>query len=454
MDAKLKWFERSSKAKSTDKSATSSTSPGESPTQNESEAGEVAKPGAVAVPGPGFQGDEGDDVSTVRVGGRGLGAEGGGDDDATDAPLQVDSYAVIEGPTDEELRQRILANTAHAEAVVPDNTTKKPRRYCSTPVIFAVVLALAAAIAIGVAVPLSIRQQPSDPNAQTQDADVVAYYRYLEWQGSGGFAQATFAETKRSTILNGSTVTSGANEKIDCRPKVCTESDENCLIGDKRYEQGCCAGPDCPVETKCGENCLPPPKSCYLTDPDNSTCIRSSCYTCKQFDGKDVYELQDFAWSVDCLEVGTAIRPENGETYKWAIVCGPVIVGPKVEENRDLGEYQCLAARLGANYSDDDSGLLVGELPCQFIALVECGCGPSDMYTFGLPAPTGPCLPDGDCPFLCEDVGVVYARNLCRAFPGNISWWEGQNAFNFTMFQENLMAPDYELEIYIRGVDD
>lgn len=274
---------------------------------------EVAKPGAVAVPGPGFQGDDDDDVSTVRVGGLAA-REGGGDDEATEAPFLVDSYAVNEGPTDEELRQRVLASTAHAEAVVPV-VTGKPRQNCWTAVILVVVVA---AIAIGVAVPLSTRQQPSDPEAQDPDWDVVAYYRYLERQGIGGFAGGDFAETRRRSSSNGSLVTSGASEIIKCKPLVCLENDENCLTDNTLYKPGCCAGPDCPVESKCGEVCPKPPVSCYLTDPDNATCIRSSCYTCNKFNGADVYNLSDFVHSIDCLEVGTAIRPENGQMYKWA----------------------------------------------------------------------------------------------------------------------------------------
>jgi hypothetical protein len=157
---------------------------------------------------------------------------------------------------------------------------------------------------------------------------------------------------------------------------------------------------------------------------------------------------------VDCLHVGTSVRPDNGETYKWAILCGPMVSGFRVEQNRDKGEYQCAAVRLGANYSDDDGGLMGATLPCQYIALAECGCCPPEMSTFGLPAPTGRCLPDGGgCPILCEDAGPAYAANLCRAFPGNISWWEGRNAFESTMFYENSIAPEYRFDIYIKSVD-
>jgi hypothetical protein len=54
---------------------------------------------------------------------------------------------------------------------------------------------------------------------------------------------------------------------------------------------------------------------------------------------------------------------------------------------------------------------------------------------------------------LCEDAGAAYARNLCRSFPGNISWWEGTNVFNASLFFEGILAPDYELDIFIKGVE-
>jgi hypothetical protein len=484
MEAKLKWFERfltwTARTKNTGAGpAAAPVVPGTASTTETSVQRErdddfvvevLPDHGAFAVRGPNYHGsdddddddddeDEDDDVSG--------GGGGGGDDEASDdAPLRVDSYVVRERLTDDEIRERILAGTARAEIVAvvpPDGGAGKPgRRFGSAQLLLLLLagaVALIAAIAVGVAVPLAARHRASAPtNVQLppRDEDVVAALRYLEWQGSGGFASAMFAESRSPTgLANGSRITSGAVELIKCRPAVCTESDENCLTADKLYRPGCCAGPGCPNATKCSDNCPKPPDSCSLTDPDNATCIRSSCYTCSQVDGKDEYVLTDHAWAVDCLEVGTATRPENGETYKWAIFCGPVIAGPIAKENRDLGEYQCAAARLGANYSDEAGGLLVAEIPCQFIALAECGCGPADMFTFGLPDPAGPCPPNGTCPFLCEDAGgVVHARNLCRAFPGNISWWEGRNAFNFSMFWENLMAPDYELEIYIKGVDD
>jgi hypothetical protein len=77
-------------------------------------------PGAVAVRGPGYGGGDDDSAdfgdgdappTAARVPRRER--EGGGDNGATcdDALLRVESYAVAAGPTDDEIRQRILAGT-------------------------------------------------------------------------------------------------------------------------------------------------------------------------------------------------------------------------------------------------------------------------------------------------------------------------------------------------------
>jgi hypothetical protein len=149
------------------------------------------------------------------------------------------------------------------------------------------------------------------------------------------------AETKRSQY-GGPPETSGLLEMVYCRVNQCLESDENCAVG-LFYEPGCCFGTDCGAaanQSKCGEYCPPPPDSCYLSDPTNATCLQRECYARHQVNGQDTYVIKNTAYAIDCLEVGTAVRPENGQTYKWAIFCGPVITGPVVEENRDLGEYQ------------------------------------------------------------------------------------------------------------------
>jgi hypothetical protein len=315
-------------------------------------------------------------------------------------------------------------------------------------------VAVAAAVVVGVAVPLETHAHGSSSSSSDDEEDnnVVASVRYLEWQGSGGFAGGFWAETRRE---NGVQVTSGLAEAILCRRTACNESAESSCAADQAYTSGCCADPNCPHATQCGAVCPKPPDSCYLTDPSNKTCIQSRCYTCRHDgNGNPMYNLADYAIALDCLEVGTAIRPENRQPYQWAIFCGPVILGPVPDENRGLGEYQCGAARLGANFSDDNGGLMTNISPCQFYALAECGCGPSDMDTVGLPEPSGPCRPGGGCPLLCEnDAGPPYARNVCHSFPGNISWWEGRNAFNKSLFTEGELAAEYEFEIYIKGGD-
>jgi hypothetical protein len=170
-------------------------------------------------------------------------------------------------------------------------------------------------------------------------------------------------------------VAGGYHEGIGCRPKACLVSEESCA-GGKFFSPGCCAGPDCPLETKCGDQCSPT-DSCHLKDPINRTCVLSECYTCDQKDGKDLYSVEDKYFEFDCVEFGTAIRPENGQMYKWAIFCGPTRQGMYDDnaEYPDDGEYQCGAVRLGANFSDDSGGLVAATFPCKFIAQTECGCG-------------------------------------------------------------------------------
>jgi hypothetical protein len=501
MDAKAKWWERSAQArtkttgsKKSERSADpankppppSSTSLAADATEADDDGGggggggsapaaaaaAVLRPGAVAVPGPGFDRErEGGGATAFDDDDDNNDPPHPGEEDDDDEVLRVDSYVVgknrknrrsSEVEVDEdELRRRILAGTARAELVVSNGAGPSPEeaaehdKFRQTLWLAGAVVAatlVAAAIAVGIAVPLTAaarQQSTSGAQGPRYGDDVVAALRYMELQGSGGFAYAVRAETISTSASTATT--SGALEMVWCKAKPCTESDTNCVVG-KYYEPGCCVGANCTEESKCGELCPQPPESCYLKDPNNATCFTPECYTCNQVDGEDMYVVNYFAASVDCLEVGTAVRPENGETYQWAIFCGPVIAGPKVEENRDLGEYQCGAFRIGANYSDDDGGEQAASFPCQYVALAECGCGPADTYTFGLPDPTGPCQPD-NCPILCEDSGPQHARNLCRSFPGNISYWEGQNAFNISFFGENVMGSEYELDIYIKGID-
>lgn len=225
------------------------------------------------------------------------------------------------------------------------------------------------------------------------DESVVASVSYAEWQGPGGFAYSVRAVTRRTGVPGDpDDATSGLVEMVGCKAIVCLESDANCVVGEY-YEPGCCVGPDCPNSTtKCGEHCPPPPESCYLTHPDNHTCLRPECYTCHKVNGQDAYALQNVAFAIDCLQVGTSIRSDNQQEYKWAIFCGPMISGPVPEENRDLGEYQCGALRLGANFSDDDQGIQAALFPCQYLALAECGCGRTCTRS-GCPHPRDRAIP-------------------------------------------------------------
>jgi hypothetical protein len=284
--------------------------------------GHEVRPGAVAVRGPGRGANDGDDDDDdgVRVGGAGRAPANGNEDGTTEEapPFHVDSYAVHKGPTDEEIRQQILAGKAHAEpvpiAAAKVGAARWPRWKAGTLVV--VVGAVAAAIAVGIAVPLS-QQRPSQVTTEDDDDGVLASFTYLEWQSSGGFAYSVRAETKRSQY-GGSPETSGLLEMVYCRVNQCLESDENCAVG-VFYEPGCCFGTDCGAaanQSQCGEYCPPPPASCYLTDPTNATCLRPECYACHQVDGQDTYVIKNTAYAIDCLEVGTAVRPENGQVYK------------------------------------------------------------------------------------------------------------------------------------------
>jgi hypothetical protein len=248
-------------------------------------------PAPKAVRGPGDQhgcnnnDEEHEVVSAVRVQRGGGVDEGGFDEETTYQPLHVDSYAVHDPappPTsDEEIRRQVLASTPRAEPVAAEEAKTRPNRSGAWLWMFAAI-AVIAVVTVAVAVPLATRsQQRAQQNAGD---DVVAFNKYLEWQGSGGIAIAIHAETRKNRVaVDGGAVTSGAVEMINCRPIACLESDESCVRGEL-YSPGCCTGADCPNRTKCGEDCPTSPESCYLTDPSNKTCVRSECYTCNQYE--------------------------------------------------------------------------------------------------------------------------------------------------------------------------
>jgi len=213
---------------------------------------------------------------------------------------------------------------------------------------------------------------------------------------------------------NGEIVVEGFSSTYVCDPVACiTAQDENstqCVIG-KDYEPGCCAGVDCPEETKCGEFCPDHPFPCK---PKRQDCRSVACMECEAGpDGEVLYNLREFMQSFDCLATGIKQDKETGEEYKWAIACGPVESGGTVEDNMDVGEYSCVAFRDGPGITVS----LSNGIPCHWIQIRECGCAPSDVFSFGVEPPDPevgwtPCLSEQDCPFLCSDAPGDKAKNL------------------------------------------
>jgi hypothetical protein len=384
--------------------------------------------------------------------------DGAGEGGATAAAARGSSSS------EEQIRREIIAGAAQAIDVTPvdvlhDEEHTPPKSWREREwttgrktLVLVLLVVLVAAISVGIAVPLSAQSGDGDSG---HDASVLASVNGYGFH-EGGFAGAVFAETRTSLLFEGGATTSGYAGVVMCEVRPCLET-INGTCSDVVYQPGCCLpGDECPAnKTRCGQRCPLPPESCYLTHPENATCTQADCYTCKQVDGEeDFYHLYDYIFDVDCLNVGTAVRPENGETYKWAIACGPLAPGDgRNNHTQDYveGAYHCTAFRSGAGLTDESGGIHApGEL-CRSIALVECGCGPPGMNTFGRPAPTETCTSEGRCRFKCEDSGRAQARNLCRAFPGDIAWWEGKNAFNnTTFFEENVFDGKYELDIYER----
>jgi hypothetical protein len=439
------------------------------------------RPGALAVRGPAPTGshssDGDDDGPSPRVRPRGRSARDGSSAAGAGGttPLLTEpiaAYAVPEFDTDtdddentraakalaeadklELIRNQILSQAAEAVVVTPEEDVSLSSKRRKRVIVIGAILVLVVivGVAVGVAVPLTTQQNSNA--APTPAPDVLASLSYRESQGEGGFAGAIFAEKRKGAFFGDqAATTTGSAGFINCQVKACTANGTDCVAG-KYYEPGCCLGSTCPDATKCGRMCPKPPASCSLTDPENLTCTRSECYTCNPVNGQDMYELSDFIFKIDCLQVGTSVRSSNGQTYKWAIFCGPVQEGGQPNMNQDAGDYQCVAVRDGAGYSDDAEGILTDLLSCPTLALAECGCGPAGMNASGLAEPNGTCPVNGTCRFQCDDSGSQSggAQALCTQFPGNLSWWDGANAFNHTLFVPSLAAPNYQLDIYIQG---
>lgn len=235
----------------------------------------------------------------------------------------------------------------------------------------------------------------------------------------------------------------GSGFHLECTPFPCMKDEgcDTCCVVGKRWEEGCCIGPpvndNCPVEQQCGEFC--PNTEDLCTAPEG--CENSSCVTCDlDSQGEEIWKINDVFQDFDCINTGYKTRVVDGGdvdvdrqelTYKWAIICGPMVSGKTTDTNYGPGQYACGAFRSGAGLTHDDS-LVAALLPALWIQLGECGCGPADMATFGLPDPTGPCVTEDDCIFLAHDAPGDVAKNLCHSFDKfsneegfqGIDWWE------------------------------
>jgi hypothetical protein len=380
------------------------------------------------------------------------------DDDDDDDENARAAKAMVEADKLERIRSQILSQAAEA-VVVPaapdedDSQSSKRRRKRRVVVGAVLVVLVIVGVAVGVAVPLTTQQNSNAP--PTPAPDVRASFTYNQLSGENGFAHTVNAENKKGSFFGKEAdTTTGAARSVNCKVKSCTANGTNCAAG-RDYEPGCCLGGSCPGETQCGDACPKPPESCYRTDPDNLTCTRSECYTCNAVDGQDMYELSDVVLNINCIHVGTSIRQSNGQTYKWAILCGPMegtsSSSSSAQSNVSTQDYRCLAARQGAGYSDESDGILTDTLPCHYIALAECGCGPAGMDTLGLPEPAATCPANGTCPFRCDESGSEGASALCTAFPGNVSWWDGENVLDQAQFVQGLAGTGHDLNIYIQG---
>ena len=135
------------------------------------------------------------------------------------------------------------------------------------------------------------------------------------------------------------------------------------------------------------------------------------------------------------MHVGTSIREDNGDLYKWVIGCGVLIEGSAPEILHNPGTFSCSTIRHGAGFTNTEGGLMTYALPCPILSSLQCECAPegTQVEAFGIPSPSGSCRPEDNCPFSCSDQEMD-ARTLCRSFPGHVRWFEGENPSGKSFF--------------------
>lgn len=383
-------------------------------------------PGAVPVAGP-----EGQRIQTHRY------------RSAPTAPNNNTHVQAVDAEEDAEINSAEISHPVQAYTVDEEYERHRMRnelmgemRTSSRLLVGSILCCAIMALTIGLSLGLS-----SEDDAVNDNILVSVAARSERSGATGPYLGIVSAQVERDDLFEGNTHTSGFYSQLNCHVLLCLRDPGICRRS-AVYFPGCCASANCTAaETVCGAVC--PDSACRLKDPSNEECTSTDCYTCEQDeDGQDLYQLTTHVEEIDCVHAGKAIRPENGQEYKWAIICGAVVQGATPQANMGYGEYSCTALRSGAGFSHQRGGLGSFRLPCREISSFECGCAQNNTDT------TDSCVPGGDCPFLC-DPGRENVHDLCRAFPGDIVWWEGQNKLRDNFF----VGADEEFEEYTVTVE-
>ena len=355
-------------------------------------------------------------------------------------------------PVDEALEKERLHRLGQQESELREKEHKirhleqQQKRRCRRMLIVLVVGLTVVVIAIAVSLTAPLDEDSPPPAAVNIPVDDLVSSINVTAKQRDWFARAY--RYRRTENENEIFVSDGRTAITDCEVLACIEGG---CTGDsgKEYEPGCCHGDDCNQNDTCGFYC--PKAACH---PSSDGCKDdASCFECDLGpNGEELYRFRDAVFDLNCLRTGLATGFNDNDDsivrrYKWAIYCGFNIHGGSEWQNYAPGEYACFAVRVGGGIRKT----LFQPLNCQLIQLLECGCGPDTMHTFGNPPPEKPCKTKQDCPFLCGDAGEEEAKKLCEVFPG-IEWWEGENPWNQSLAfdpEEELIGPaTIQIDIY------
>ena len=398
---------------------------------------------------------------------------------------EAQAYLVDEVNERERLRQEILNTVITAEQVEKDDDTSFPRRWYRLRILCAILLALTVALPVGLV--LGLRHGNGNQDDDTFDSS------NNDWNDNDTFPAAArdkdvlvsiaFRGNPHTTFLfqghaelrataGNQTISSGSISTVHCRVKPCVDTPERCRSFGM-FEPSCLDDSHMGNDTQdtgsssttlCGNECPPPPDSCAYIGRSPSDCRSSDCYICpfESYGYEQLYLLDDMHIRVDCLHVGNATIEDSSSSstsrsyYTWAILCGTLVEGSKPEVSLFPGDFLCFAGRQGGGYSDRDGGIATYVLPCALLSFLQCGCAPEGTVIPGIPqlssfphTTTTPCTAHETCPFACSDE-VPDASSLCRAFPEDIAWWEGNNPIGQNLFIPGMMGwSEYHIDIYV-----